>query len=287
VITDSFDSTKTNMSTGGAYDPAKKQANGFIGTNGKGAGIIDIAGSVQLYGSVATGPTGTTTASGGATIGDAAWVTGGSSGVQSGHSANDMNVFFPDVEKPFTSGYSIPSVLGILASLISGTNYTYALGSGTHQMSSLTMASSQKMLITGDAILYVTGNIDISGQAYIYIAPGASLNLYVGGTTTSIGGKGVANPSGQAKAFQYFGLPTNKTISFSGNGTFAGVIYAPQADFTMSGGGSTVIDFVGASTTSTVTMSGSYNFHYDESLANTTDALYIASSWDEIPYNEL
>jgi len=49
----------------------------------------------------------------------------------------------------------------------------------------------------------------------------------------------VSNPSGQAKNFQYFGLPSNKTINFSGNATFAGVIYAPQADLTMSGGGST------------------------------------------------
>ena len=202
-----------------------------------------------------------------------------------------MNVFFPDVEAPFTSGYSIPSVLGALASLISGTNYTYALGSGTYQMSSLTMsgggATPQRMIITGNAILYVTGNIAISGNAYIYIAPGASLDLYVAGATASFGGQGVINPSAQAKNFRYMGRPTNTSVTFSGNSAFAGVIYAPQAALTMSGGGSTVLDFIGASTTSTVTMSGSFNFHYDESLANTTDAFYVASSWDEIAYNEL
>jgi hypothetical protein len=286
VITDSFDSTDSSASTGGRYDATKRRANGYLGTNGKTAGIIEVSGSVQLFGSVATGPTGTIAATGGAKIGDAAWQASASTGVQPGHSSDDMNVFFPDVERPFTGGFLIPSILPLLASLIDGTNYTYALGDGTHQMSSLVMASKQSMLIRGHAILYVTGDVDLSGQSYIYIAPGASLNLYVAGNT-SVAGNGVLNPSGQAKSFQYFGLPSNKTVSFTGNSTFVGVIYAPQADLVMSGGGSTVIDFVGASTTSTVTMSGSYNFHYDESLANNTDALYVASSWDEMPPREL
>jgi hypothetical protein len=284
VIADSFDSTDPAASTGGAYDPAKKSDEAYIGTNGKGGAIIEANGSVQLFGSVATGPTGTVVASGGAKVGDAAWQASGSTGIQSGHSEDDMNVFFPDVEKPFTSGYAIPLPL---IYLVGGTNYSYALGSGTYQMTALSMSSpGQRMIVTGHAILYVTGDINMSAHGYIYIAPGASLNLYVGGNT-SISGNGVVNPSGLAKSFQYFGLPTNKTISITGNGTFVGVIYAPHADLTMSGGGSGVINFVGASTTSTVSMTGSYNFHYDESLANTTDALFVASSWDEMAPSEL
>jgi Tfp pilus assembly protein PilX len=287
VLADSFDSTDTNKSTGAMYDPAKKQANSYLGTNGKTVGAIEVNGSAQVYGSVATGPTGTIVATGGATVGDAAHVSGGGSGIQSGHSANDMNVFFPDVEVPFTSGYSTPIPLPVLGYPYGGTNYLYSLGDGTYQMSSLSMsAPGNNMVITGHAILYVTGNISISGHGFIYIAPGASLSLYVGGTTTSIAGKGLVN-SGPAKSFKYMGLPTNTSVSFSGNGTFAGVIYAPHAALTLAGTGSNPLDFTGASTSSTVTMSGGFNFHYDESLANTTDALYIASSWDELPYTEL
>jgi hypothetical protein len=287
VIADSFDSTDTNKSTGALYDPSKKQANSFVGTNAKTVAAVEVNGSVQLYGNVATGPTGTIVSTGGATVGDAAWLGSGSAGIQSGHSANDMNVFFPDVEVPFTGGYAIPIPLPVVGYPYGGTNYLYALGSGTYQMSSLTMsAPGDRMVITGHAILYVTGNISISGQGYIYIAPGASLSLYVGGTTTSIAGKGLVN-SGPASAFKYMGLPTNTSVAFSGNGTFSGVIYAPHAALTLSGTGSNPLDFIGASTSSTVTMSGGFNFHYDESLANTTDALYIAASWDEIPYSEL
>lgn len=134
VIADSFDSTDTNKSTGGVYDASKKQANSFVGSNGNAAAVIEANGSVQLYGSAATGPTGTIVTGGGAKIGDAAWQASGSTGIQPGHSANDMNVFFPDVEVPFTSGYAVPSILAGLAALISGTNYTYALGNGTYQM---------------------------------------------------------------------------------------------------------------------------------------------------------
>jgi hypothetical protein len=286
VNADSFDSTDVTASTGGNYDPSKKHANGYIGTNGKGAGVINAGGSVSIYGSAATGPTGTVTSNGGAKVGDAAWQASGSTGIQPGHSSDDMNVYFPDVEKPFTGGYSIPSVLlGLLAS-IGGTNYTYALGDGTYQMSTLNLSSKQALIVQGNAILYVTGDVSLSGQSYIYIQPGAKLQLYVGGQT-SIAGSGVSNPSGSAKAFQYFGLPTNTSVKFSGNGSFSGVIYAPAADLTMSGGGSGIIDFVGASTTATVTMSGGFNFHYDESLANTTDAFYVASSWDEMTPSEM
>ena len=280
VVADSFDSTLTNKSTGGLYDPAKKQDNGYVGSNGNAAAVIEAGGSVQLYGSVATGPTGTIVATGGTVVGDTAYVTAGTPGIQSGHSANDMNVFFPDVEVPFTSGYSIPLPL---VYLVGGTNYQYALGSGQYQLSSLTMsAPTHRMIVTGDAILYVTGNINISGQAYIYIQPGASLNLYCAGSTVSIAGKGLINPSMQAKNFKYFGLPSNTSLAFSGNSTLAGVIYAPHAALNLSGSGTTPLDFMGATTSSTVTMSGGFNFHYDESLANTTDALFIAASWDEI-----
>ena len=281
VVADSFDSTSTNKSTGGQYDATKKQDNGYVGSNGNGAAIIEANGSVQLYGSAATGPTGTIVASGGAMVGDAAWQAAATPGIQPGHSANDMNVFFPDVEAPFTalSPFSIPT---LVLFPYGGTNYDYALGSGQYRMPSLTMASSTKMVVYGDAILYVTGNVSISGQAYIYIAPGASLNLYVSGATTSIAGKGIINPSAQAKNFKYFGLPTNTSVSFTGNATLAAVLYAPHAALTMSGGGSTILDFIGATTSSTVNLAGKFNFHYDESLANTTDAFYIAASWDEI-----
>ena len=98
----------------------------------------------------------------------------------------------------------------------------------------------------------------------------------------SLGGNGIVNP-GDAMNFQYYGMPSNTTLSYSGNAAFTGVIYAPNADFTLGGGGNGIYDFVGASVTSTVKMNGHFHFHYDENLKRIGPSRgYIITSWNEI-----
>jgi hypothetical protein len=96
-------------------------------------------------------------------------------------------------------------------------------------------------------------------------------------------GQGILNENANATNFFYFGLPGNTNLSMRGNGSFTGVIYAPDAALTISGGGSDVMDFVGASVTSTVTMNGHFNFHYDENLGRQfLNRGYIVTSWQEL-----
>ena len=154
---------------------------------------------------------------------------------------------------------------------------------------SINLSGKKAIIVTStNAELYVTGNVSLSGQSYIYIAPGASLKLYVGGASTTLSGQGIANSTGQAKNFFYYGLPTNKTFNLSGNAAFIGVIYAPSAVFNMSGGGTDPTDFVGASITGTVSMSGHYKFHYDESLATYGPSKgYVVTSWNEMTPQEI
>ena len=52
--------------------------------------------------------------------------------------------------------------------------------------------------------------------------------------------------------------------------------------FSLSGGGSDPLDFIGASVTSEVKMSGHYKFHYDESLAELVPKSLIVDSWNEV-----
>jgi len=95
----------------------------------------------------------------------------------------------------------------------------------------------------------------------------AYLQIFMEGDTLSLsGGAVIDNASGHADRFYLFGLPTCTSISFGGNGNFYGAIYAPEADFSLGGGGSDTWDFVGASVTKTVTMNGHFYFHYDENL---------------------
>jgi len=166
---------------------------------------------------------------------------------------------------------------------VSGTNYTYVMATGNYQLASLSLSGLDKVLVAGNAVLYVTDSINVAGNAFIYIATNAMLQIYMGGATASIGGNGLANANANATNFTYYGLPSNTSLSLSGNAAFTGSIYAPQAAFSLGGGGNNTYDFVGASVTGTVSMNGHYNFHYDENLGRMGPIRgYTVNSWNEV-----
>src|SRR5262249_34831446 len=193
---------------------------------------------------------------------------------------DDMNVSFDDVQVPFAS--ALPPVGGTVGSLLTGLiTYDYILTDGNWMISS-PLKFGGKGLVIGNAVLYVTSDVAFSGNEFIDIKPGGSLKLYVSAPNASIGGKGVQNETGNAVNFSYYGLPSNTSLTYGGNGGLVGTVYAPQADFTLGGGGSTGNDFSGASITRNVKMKGQYNYHYDENLTrNGPNRGWIAVSWDE------
>src|SRR6266481_5076233 len=83
----------------------------------------------------------------------------------------------------------------------------------------------------------------------IKIPSGNSLSMFSTAPTTTIGGNGVINDDGISSSFQYYGLPSNIALTFSANAAFVGLIYAPQAVFTLGGGGNNTYDFIGACVT--------------------------------------
>ena len=281
IATDSFDSIDPAYSTGGQYDSAKTKDAGDVATN---SGLVNSfnAGNADIHGHVATGPGGSITVGPNGAVGSTAWINAGNSGIQPGWSRNDMNVSFPDVQAPFSGGSFTPG-----GGNQGGTNYTYLLTGGNYLTSSLSMNGQNKMLVTVSSVLWVTSSFSMSGQAEITLAPGVTLKLYVGNTTgsgasASLGGNGIVNP-GNAMNFQYYGMPSNTSLSYAGNAAFTGTIYAPNADFTLGGGGNSIYDFVGASVTSSVRMNGHFHFHYDENLARIGPSRgYIITSWNEI-----
>jgi len=154
--------------------------------------------------------------------------------------------------------------------------YDIILGDGNYQLGTL----SGSVLVKGNATLLVTDSISISGQGGIFINSGASLSLYVSAPTVSIGGQGVINNNASATSFYYFGMPTNTKISLSGNAQFTGGIYAPNADFTLGGGGNDLYDFVGSIVTRSMTLNGHYNMHYDEALEQSGPVrIYVVTTW--------
>jgi hypothetical protein len=119
----------------------------------------------------------------------------------------------------------------------------------------------------------------MQGGSSIIIAPGAALELYVGGANTSLA---TLNNSGNCSTFTYYGLPGNTSISLSGNDAFLGSIYAPNATLTMTGGGNNTLDYQGSCAVQSVGMNGHFNFHFDENLRRRGPIRgYQVTSWRE------
>ena len=283
ISSDSFDSSTETYSTGGLYDVAKRKDNGDIVTDSVLTNTFDI-GNANIRGTVRTGPKGWPAIGPNGSVGNNAWVTAGTKGIQAGHFFDDMNVTFPDVVLPSVT-FNTPLVVN---TNIGGVNYKYYLTSGSWQINDL----DDSVYVDGDVVVYVpsSGHVTLSGQEKIYIAPNApfappthSMKLYVGDPSASIGGQGVVNATGIARNFIYYGLPSNTDLSYSGNGAFLGVVYAPSAIFVLGGGGNNTYDFIGASVSYRVRMNGHFNFHYDEDLKKQGPGrVYIVTKWQEL-----
>ena len=282
VMTDSFDSADPNYSTNGLYPAGninKTKAGGDVVSNDT---IIDTlnVGNAKIKGSVKTGPKGTVSIGPNGSVGDRNWVESGSTGIQPGHSADDMNVLFPVPTVPPGTYYYPPS------GTVDGVAYSAILDTGNYWLNNIGGAAGiNKVLVRGDAKLWMQtgGSINLTGNDVIRITTNASLRIYMGGSTAKFAGNGVVNENGNAASFYYFGLASNTSVDFSGNASVTGVVYAPTADFSLGGGGSDTYDFVGSSVTKTVKMNGHFNFHYDENLRNNNMGRgYIPTDWKEL-----
>jgi hypothetical protein len=256
----------------GPYGPANRSASGGVYTSSQAHKAIDV-GSAHIYGMAVTGPGGTVSVADGS-VGDLNWT----SGVQEGWINNDMNVSFQENLPP--SGTMVtptPTRSGV-------SNIIYLTQDSSqiiYRADSLISNSANKpIVVTGNATLWVTGDFIVNGSGYVYIAPGASLKLYVGGKG-SISGGGVVNDStgggaGLPGSFSYFGLPSNTSLVYSGEADFVGTINAPQAEVKISGGSSVF----GSIICDTFTCSGGSGVHYDQGLSG--GGLLTVISWREI-----
>ena len=266
---DSYDSSDPNYSSNGMYVASRHKDDAGAQTDSNASGAISV-GNGKIYGYAATGPTGSVVTGPNGAVGDSSFDSG-NSGVEAGHSANNANIQFNDVSAPFPFNQGATPLSG----MVLGTNYTSYLNTGNYSMSSLSLSGPQSMAVIGNAVLYVSGSVSVSGQAFIYIAPGASLTLYVNGSA-SIGGNGIVNATGLPSQCTLYGMAGCTSFSVSGNGAFAGTVYAPDAALSYSGNGDAFGSFTGA----TISLSGNGAIHYDESLSKNGNN-YVAISWNE------
>jgi hypothetical protein len=291
IATDSFNSM---TSTGHAYpDPALHPDEigdqGDVATN---SGLVNSlsVGNADIMGHISTGPGGSIAIGPGGVVGSADWVQSGTHNgqIEEDWSSDDMNVDFTDVDIPSTTSSVTYGTTRV------GTNvFNFVLGTGSYEVIG-PQGLKGNMLVQGEATLYVPygSTLSFSGEEKITIRPGASLKLYVGCASASwtgqagIDNQNVSNPVTHdigALHFQYFGLPTNKSINMSGNAEFTGVIYAPSANLALGGSGQKEYDLVGSTVTETVTLNGHMNFHFDEALMDWgPDLGYVVTAWNEL-----
>ncbi len=253
-----------NSAVGYYNATTNRNASGGIATDSGQVGAISV-GSAHLYGTAVTGPGGTVSVSGGS-VGDLNFKGPGIEGPE--WTNNNMNVAFQSNALPVAQYLPIPD-----PTPINGSNITY-LPSGNYEADRFISNDQTPMIVTGNATLWVRGNF-IVASGYVYIQPGASLKLYVGGTA-SINGGGIVNGTQLPSALSYFGLSSNTNLNYNGTADFVGTINAPQANFVISGGASVY----GAVICNTFTSSGGSSVHYDQALAG--GGIFMVTSWREL-----
>lgn len=288
IATDSFDSSLPAYSIDGKYPTGNPSMTRDKGTVITLSTLIDSlnVGNADIKGMVKTGPNGTIAIGPNGSVGSKAWVEGGNNGIQTGYSADDVNLDFPNAVLPSVPSWTALPSLPAIAPVIGVTTYDLVLTTGNYIASSLPdriyVAPGQQVIVR------VTGSVHLSGTDRIDISTNASMAVYMGATSgaavsfSTQGNGNINNVDQNALNFQLYGLPTCTSISMGGNASFTGTIYAPQADLTWGGGGSTTYDFVGASVAKTDTMNGHANFHYDENLGKRGPSRgYVPNSWAE------
>ena len=252
IVVDSYDSRDATKSTNGFYDPAKRQDNGDIATNGT---LIDV-GNAHIYGDASTN---------GGSVLRASNVTG--------EIKNDFfQELFPVQQPVMTRTPGTPSTV------TSATTITASAGAPTQVvLSTINLSGTNTLRIRGAADgsetfcqILVTGNIGLSGQSQMILDPGVYVRLFVVGDA-DLTGNGVVNPNSPLH-LQVYGVDRPPAaaagqMKIAGNGGFRGSVYAPNYDVTMVGGGSDDSIF-GGFVGRNIRMTGVQAVHYDEALAD-------------------
>ncbi len=294
ISTDSFDSTKTNLFPGGIYNTANRMDHGDVSTLSTNSSDLNSQNG-KVRGSMHTPPNWTATSANiGAqgSIGDNTWVGSGNTGIEMSppHATNDAVQSYADASLPaFGTPPLTPVKRNFMRNRVTYTGYYLLTTNNPWVINNLNgsiyvdgpnvqleLTGSSASVPSGGQIL-VPDSTDSQGNHY-------SLSMYVAATSFTVNGTGYANAGGAAKYLQYYGLPSNTSLTLGGNGSFVAQIYAPEADFKLGGGGNNnTYDFSGMCVVRSVTMNGNFNFHFDEATKDTLIlAGFTAHSWSEL-----
>lgn len=257
IVVDSYDSRDNTKSTNGSYDPAKRQSNADIATNGQ---VIN-AGAAHIFGDALTN---------GGSVLNAQNV--------SGEVSSDFFQEVLTVKRPTTSA-DVGTPLFIKGN---ATINAKAGAPSNFEFSGITLTGSDVLRIAGAADgsptyaqIVVTGNFSTSGQARVILDRGVNVRIFLVGDA-DITGSGFLNSNsplalqlyGCDRATNPSGAPTSYGyIKIAGNGGFSGAVYAPNYDIEIKGGGNSD-NIYGAFVGHSIRLTGVQSVHYDEALGD-------------------
>ena len=260
----------TSATASGAYAVTHLNTGGNVGTNGN----VSMSGNAAIGGDL-IGPAGAEPLTGAC---PAILSTSGGAGLVSGQTP--VNAVSKWTTPPVFNTPVVPNPLPPTNNV----NYS--------QSASLAPGSYGNISISGQATLtlapgiYNINSLSISGQGSLTIFPAGAIVLNIVGTgqnnPISISGNGISNPS-------Y--IPNNVSVNYagtggvtvSGNGISYMVIDAPNSALTYSGNGAVFGAMIG----NTITDSGNGAIHYDRNVTVASiqaNGNYITVAFRELPY---
>lgn len=251
IMTDSFNSSDTNLSTNGQYDPAKTSTNGNVASV---SGIVNIA-NHTITGSLYLG----TNASYASAINQV-----------TAQIYSNYNIQFPDVVLPNVAWQPAPItnvLVGAKSTLLhdftNANNDGYFTITDSYPIQVEAGVTVTLQVTTGNfdpGFININGGTTNSGSIILYQNP-----LTMGGSATLPGNSSFGPVGNRPQNFVYLGLPGVTTVEMTGTSTNVGTFYAPQADWVFNAG-STINGFSGSCVGNSIHVNGHFTFHYDESL---------------------
>jgi hypothetical protein len=107
------------------------------------------------------------------------------------------------------------------------------LESGRYYFGDASFIGENHIRVTGHASMFVDGDLDFVGESTIFVEPGASLDLYVAGSVSTVGSMVAAgcDPS----ALRVFVGGHDAIIAGAGESELRGFLYAPDAEVSFAG----------------------------------------------------
>lgn len=251
-LSDSFKSSTTpGVPPFAAYDPNNPRPNTILASlNGP---TVDLANGT-VNGNVMAGP--------GVTV------TGGTiSGQTIGNFTYNFAYPTVPVNSGATSGVSlgsaIPTTLPRGGDLPNGGTYYYYVSNAT--IGDVTITPGTKVVIVGINTNMVTGfKVPSLGVAV------GNATIYMDGPITLSGNDNInkiTSPNTSWAGALNIYTTTPGTITMSGNATFCGSLFAPNAALVGNGGGNNSEDLSGSFVVNSITSNGHMSFHFDENLS--------------------